>query len=84
MKKEFESIMRTEFSDIETNVIEECVNQERIVIKDNSILLRSKQKSLLAGYGRCRSCDCTGYISKHDDTHECKNCGHHFSRHRDY
>jgi len=36
-----------------------------------------------SGYGRCRSCDCKGYISKHNGTHECKNCQHHFDRHYD-
>lgn len=37
----------------------------------------------IAGYGKCRSCDCKGYVSKHNHSHECKNCHHHFDRHRD-
>ena len=37
----------------------------------------------VAGYGKCRSCDCRGYISKHNHSHECKNCNHHFDRHWD-
>ena len=37
--------------------------------------------SLSLGYGHCHSCDCKGYISKHNGTHECKTCGHHYDRH---
>ena len=34
-----------------------------------------------AGYGHCHSCDCKGYVSKHNGTHECKVCNHHYDRH---
>ena len=34
-----------------------------------------------AGYGSCRACDCKGYISKHNGSHECKTCNHHYDRH---
>lgn len=36
------------------------------------------EHDLLAGWGACRSCNCSGYDGKHD---RCK-CGHHFSQHR--
>lgn len=39
--------------------------------------------NIKSGYGSCRSCTCRGYISKHNGTHECKICGHHYDRHRD-
>jgi len=34
-----------------------------------------------AGYGSCRACGCKGYISKHNGSHECKTCNHHYDRH---
>ena len=37
-----------------------------------------KTNPLKAGYGRCRSCDCTGYVRKKRDTCE---CGHNFTQH---
>ena len=43
--------------------------------------LTEVKKTPLQGYGHCHSCDCKGYISKHNDSHECKNCGHHYDRH---
>ena len=39
------------------------------------------QVTPIAGYGSCRACDCRGYISKHNGSHECKTCGHHYDRH---
>lgn len=41
----------------------------------------SDKTTIISGYGRCKACDCKGYISKHNDSHECKNCGHHYDRH---
>ncbi|MDX6404489.1 MAG: hypothetical protein QOH70_1944 [Blastocatellia bacterium] len=41
----------------------------------------SDKETQLAGTGHCHSCDCKGYISKHNGTHECKNCDHHYDRH---
>jgi transposase len=52
-------------------------------IIENPKAMLKKHKIIINGYGRCRSCECRGYISKHDGTHECKNCGHHYDRHRD-
>jgi regulatory protein YycI of two-component signal transduction system YycFG len=37
--------------------------------------------SPIAGYGRCASCGCKGYISKHNGSQECKTCNHHYSQH---
>jgi len=51
--------------------------------KDVNFIKISSNEIILDGYGRCRSCDCRGYISKHNGTHECKNCNHHFDRHWD-
>jgi len=34
-----------------------------------------------AGYGKCASCGCKGYISKHNGSQECKTCNHHYSQH---
>jgi len=52
-------------------------------LKNISFMLHDKNKTPTAGYGKCRSCDCRGYISKHNGSHECKNCNHHFDRHWD-
>lgn len=41
----------------------------------------NEKTGIHSGYGRCKACDCKGYISKHNDSHECKNCGHHYDRH---
>lgn len=37
-------------------------------------------QAVTAGYGHCRSCDCSGYESSGDGK-RCQ-CGHHFSQHR--
>jgi hypothetical protein len=52
-------------------------------IIENPLERLTIKTKVINGYGRCRSCQCTGYISKHNGTHECKNCGHHYGRHRD-
>jgi len=54
---------------------------ENIAIKDISTLEQIVQETPLGGYGSCRACGCKGYISKHNGTHECKICGHHYDRH---
>ena len=38
-----------------------------------------EQDRVYAGWGSCKSCDCSGYTSKKPDICE---CGHHFSRHQ--
>ena len=38
-------------------------------------------KDIQMGYGACKACNCKGYISKHNNSHECKVCSHHFDRH---
>lgn len=52
-------------------------------IIENPVKLILAHNSIMNGYGRCRSCNCSGYISKHDGTHTCKVCGHHYDRHSD-
>ena len=52
-----------------------------LTINANPILHFGLTETPKAGYGRCRSCGCTGYISKHNGSHECKICNHHFDRH---
>ncbi len=53
------------------------------IMRYRSILSSPFEETPKSGYGRCRSCDCRGYISKHNGTHECKNCQHHYDRHYD-
>lgn len=60
-----------------------CPSFREFVIIENPIENLSGKKHAINGYGRCRSCDCSGYISKHDGSHTCKVCGHHYDRHRD-
>ena len=81
MKNNFNAIAQTELIEVEANSIAQCANQSRFVIKGNSILQDTLKKTPLAGYGSCRACDCKGYISKHNGSHECKNCNHHYDRH---
>lgn len=52
-------------------------------IIQNPISILKNMKDIQNGYGSCRSCDCRGYISKHDGSHTCKVCHHHYDRHRD-
>ena len=35
-----------------------------------------------AGYGRCKSCDCSGYRPNDPKNNFCRDCGHHFDQHR--
>ncbi len=37
---------------------------------------------IFAGWGACRSCDCSGYIQGGPGYQNCKSCGHHFSQHK--
>lgn len=41
-----------------------------------------EQEPMFLGWGACRSCGCTGYISAGGGSHTCKGCGHHFSQHK--
>ena len=85
MKNKIETISKIELVELETSSIEQNANQERFVVIDKSIFRHIViHESPIAGRGSCRSCDCRGYISKHNNTHECKTCGHHYSQHRDY
>ncbi|MEI6143386.1 MAG: hypothetical protein WCP85_29180 [Mariniphaga sp.] len=66
----------------------ELIENELIVKQTTSkmkgiTLIRLDIETPVAGYGKCRSCDCKGYISKHNGSHECRNCNHHFDRHWD-
>ena len=82
MKNNFNSIAETELIEVENNSIEKHANQGRLIFKNKSILRHTVlQETPIAGYGHCRSCDCKGYISKHNGSHECKNCNHHYDRH---
>ena len=63
------------------NSIEKHSNGRRIVIEKMALVNLTMKRSPRSGYGHCRSCECKGYISKHDGSHECKNCNHHFDRH---
>lgn len=53
----------------------------RFSVEKSTIIHYSLDETLIAGYGRCHSCDCKGYISKHNGSHECKTCNHHYDRH---
>jgi len=82
MKDNFNLIAPPEL--IEIDSIEQHTNQDIFVNnKGISIVRLALNETPVAGYGRCRSCDCKGYISKHNGSHECKNCNHHFDRHWD-
>jgi hypothetical protein len=83
MKNNFSEIATPETIEIKVDSIEQHSRQrESGKIKGKSIL-RFGLKTPVSGYGRCRSCECKGYISKHNGSHECKKCNHHFDRHWD-
>jgi len=46
----------------------------------NSVSAVLDREEVVAGWGSCKSCDCSGYVSSGDG--KTCNCGHHFSRHR--
>jgi len=80
MKNHFNKINHIEL--IEDKPLEKHSIKERFVFKSLFILRHLLIKETpIAGYGHCRSCDCKGYISKHNGSHECKNCNHHYDRH---
>lgn len=69
---------------LESTCVEVALNDSKFIHKQKSIGVISKKhskKNIIAGYGRCKACDCKGYISKHNGSHECKTCGHHYDRH---
>jgi len=81
MKNKLNAISQTDVIEVEDNSIAQYANQSRFVIKGKSILLDTLKKNPMAGYGSCRACGCKGYISKHNGSHECKICNHHYDRH---
>jgi hypothetical protein len=80
MKNKFNAISQTDVIEVGDNSIAQYAKQSRFVIKGSAIL-QTLKKTPLAGYGSCRACGCKGYISKHNGSHECKICGHHYDRH---
>lgn len=81
MKHNFNEIKEFELIEVENNSIEQTAYEYRFISKGKSILRNTLPKTPMAGYGSCRACDCKGYISKHNGSHECKTCGHHYDRH---
>lgn len=81
MKDNFNLIEPVELIEIES--IEDNAKQSSLVNIKGISFKRIDIETPVAGYGKCRSCDCRGYISKHNGSHECKNCNHHFDRHWD-
>lgn len=64
-------------------IVEDKSTIKLLTKTENSIERFFRHDIIINGYGSCRACDCRGYISKHNGTHECKICGHHYDRHRD-
>ena len=81
MKDKLKAIVQPDLIEVGDNSILQNFHQRRFVIKRKSVLQHSLKKRLIAGYGSCRACDCKGYISKHNGSHECKTCNHHYDRH---
>ena len=81
MKDNFNLIEPIELIEIES--IEDNAKQSSLANIKGISFKRIDIEILVAGYGKCRSCDCRGYISKHNGSHECRNCNHHFDRHWD-
>lgn len=81
MKNNFSTTAQEELIEVEIRPIEQHSHQGGFALKGNPIVRHTINETPKAGYGHCRSCDCKGYISKHNGSHECKNCNHHFDRH---
>lgn len=81
MKPNFNTIEQAELIEVENNSIEQPPYQGEFVFKGKSVLRNNLPETPTTGYGSCRACDCRGYISKHDGSHECKTCNHHYDRH---
>ena len=82
MRKNLNSLTKPELIKVGDISIEQNANKSKIGIKGFSFLkFLIFHKKPKAGYGSCRACDCKGYISKHNGSHECKNCNHHYDRH---
>ena len=47
----------------------------------DGVLISNEHKEIHLGYGACRACKCKGYVSKHNGSHECTNCDHHYDMH---
>ena len=43
---------------------------------------QQEQDPIVAGHGRCRSCDCTGYKPNNKGEGRYCVCGHHYDQHR--
>jgi len=82
MKDHLDLVRQTDLKEIKSSE-EPTIKKQLGNLKGISFLRHSISKIPVAGYGKCRSCDCRGYISKHNGSHECKNCNHHFDRHWD-
>jgi len=82
MKNNFNEIELPELIEVDVNPFEQQANRGSFTFKRKTILQHIvTEETPIAGYGRCRSCECKGYISKHNGSHECKNCNHHYDRH---
>lgn len=58
------------------------MEQENVcLIDDERIDDTQDQDIIVAGYGSCRSCGCTGYIRDNSGSARCE-CKHSFSQHR--
>jgi len=69
--------------EIKESIIEEKFDAYR-ASKSNNIYLEDilSIKIPFLGYGPCRSCGCRFFVRKHDQSHLCKNCNHHFNLHK--
>jgi len=81
MNANFNEDTQPELIEVENNPLEQPSYKGRFFFKGKSVLRNNLPESPKAGYGSCRACGCKGYISKHDGSHECKTCNHHFDRH---
>lgn len=81
MKTNFDEIRQSELIEVENNSNDQSVYKRIFVSKSKSRLRNTLPEIIRAGYGSCRACNCKGYISKHNGSHECKTCNHHYDRH---
>lgn len=66
---------------LDTSLIGNGVVADRTGSSDTRGEISKSVQPVFAGWGACKSCGCTGYLSK-GDGHTCKSCGHHFTQHK--
>ena len=57
--------------------------EQTTVTKNRSlVLLAVRRRTPKAGWGSCKSCNCSGFVDAGPGKSSCASCKHHYSQHR--